>query len=172
MPDKRERTTVNIRKELANKIKKLALKENRSFTGQAHALIEEALVQRNGETTPALETSNALLYKLSDLELQQHIELAAQIARQRMEAGSQERIPDNVFARKVKQYKKDCLPMWKSQKQRLDDIISGAQPSEEELLLFEACLPLAADEIWSLYRRGFGLDGENSDCPKCNGGCS
>lgn len=171
MPDKRERTTVNIRKELANKIKQLALRETRSFTGQTHNLLEKALAQLE-QQNQGLEAIKSALYNLGDSELSEVLELAAQINRQRVEAKNQGRIPDNVFARKVKQYKKDCLPIWKKQRQRLDDIIGGAQPSEEELLLFEACLPLSADEIWSLYRRGFGLDGENSDRPKCNGGCS
>lgn len=171
MPDKRERTTVNIRKELANKIKHLALKETRSFTGQIHNLLEKALAQLE-QQNQGLEAMKSALYDLSDSELSELLELAAQINRQRVEAKGQGRILDNVFARKVKQHKKDCLPLWKKQRQRLDAIIGGAQPSEEELLLFEACLPLSADEVWSLYRRGFGLDAENSDHPKCNGGCS
>lgn len=167
MPDqKRERYSVNLPKKLAEAIKAIAIREDRNFSQQTQALIKEALARRKAQIS--IEAVKALLSALTSSELTEVIAASAKLLGIRL---NKTQLPDNPFAEIVSANFKTCSSAWNQMpggQERLQQIVEGAKPTEEELVVLDACIPMDSEDLLNLFYQVFE-NAKRNDGKKLNG---
>lgn len=166
MPEqKRERHSVNLPKKLAEAIKAIANREDRNFSQQSQTLIKEALARRKAHVS--VEAIKALLSALTNNELTEVITEAAKLLGIRLSKFQ----PANPFAEVIQANFKTCSMAFDSMpggQKRLQEIIEGAKPTEEELVVLDACIPMETEDLLNLFYQVYG-NAATTDGKKLNG---
>lgn len=150
---KRDRYSTNLKRGLAEVVKKLADKERRTFAAQVQTLIEEALAQRSHDREKAAFTVRQHLGQLSLSELAEIVELVGKLQVQKLQECCAK--PNNQLALLVAQHKGLCNEAFAHAPDELEKIIKGGKPKEEDLPILAACTNCDLKEIRDLYKREF-----------------
>jgi hypothetical protein len=161
---------------LSDRIKELAAKENRSATGQAQQLIEEALAYREKESQQnSLEIISRLIHRLSAMDIAQLIQMLGYTLRMKLqkEVNLCNTLPNNRIAQLVREHHDTCLPFfqgWEGGEEMLRSISEGGKPDPRTIPLLVSCLPISQVEFESLYIQEFGFHDESTAaCQGCDG---
>lgn len=159
----------------AEEIKALASREERSAAQMVRILLKEALEARQGKVS--------LTQKLRDSfgdwptsDLQAIGQLILKILGDRiLSSGQVEHFKISDFAQQVSKYWNDCIEAWNAMPgglQRLAEISEGAKPTEDEMIILKACLPIANEKIDELTEEAFSQNETTHDHQNCHGSCS
>lgn len=165
---KRDRYSTNLKRSLAEVVKRLADKERRTFAAQVQLLIEEALAGRTSNQDNALLTVKQQLHQLSVPELAEVVELAGKLQTQQMQALQPTLFwPNNKIAALAKKHKTLCQEAFADNLSVFEQILKGGKPREEDLPLLAACTACELDEMFILWTQEFKNENGTS-CQNCN----
>lgn len=156
--DKDKRGSISLKPDLKNQLIELAEKENRSLSGQAVQLIEEALAYR--EEIATAKVINSKLPQLATEELSEVIIEAGKLIKKR--TGKGECRPGNAIALAVKENLGTCSKVFSELgdgDKKLQAILEGYKPSEKELILLNACLPVDGIDLIDIFDQEFTVNG-------------